>query len=151
MTATFEFGSVPTYAERLPWIPIKDGEWFKPLRFLSGNRGRTLLLRLEPGVIEPLHRHTGEVHGFNLEGSRQLLESGQIVGPGDYVYEPAGNQDSWMAVGDVPCVVFISLRGALEYLGPDGDVIARDDTESMAAGYRTYCEANGLEWFDLSA
>jgi len=30
-------------------------------------------------------------------------------------------------------------------------LIARDDTESMAAGYRTYCEANGLEWFDLSA
>ena len=90
-------------------------------------------------------------HWDNLEGSRQLLESGQIIGPGDYVYEPAGNQDSWMAVGNVPCVVFISLRGALEYLGPEGDVIARDDTESMAAGYRTYCEANGLEWFDLSA
>jgi 2,4'-dihydroxyacetophenone dioxygenase len=58
------------------------------------------LLRLEPGAEIATHRHTGEVHAFNLEGSRQL-SSGEIIGPGDYVYEPLGNMDSWKVVGDV--------------------------------------------------
>ena len=96
----FAFGSMLTGAESLPWIPVAPGESIKPLRFLSGNRGRVLLLRLEPGCVVPPHRHTGDVHAFNLEGSRELLDSGQIVGPGDYVYEPAGNADTWRAVGE---------------------------------------------------
>jgi 2,4'-dihydroxyacetophenone dioxygenase len=41
-----------------------------------------------------------EVHALNLAGTRKLLDTGEVVGPGGYVYEPAGNVDSWMAIGD---------------------------------------------------
>ena len=58
--------------EGLPWAPLSDGKSFKPLRFLTGNRGFVELLRLEPGEEIAAHRHTGEVHAFNLEGLRQL-------------------------------------------------------------------------------
>jgi quercetin dioxygenase-like cupin family protein len=51
-----------------------------------GNRGFVELLRFEPRSFSPLHRHTGEVHAFNLEGSRKLC-TGELIGPGDYVYE----------------------------------------------------------------
>jgi 2,4'-dihydroxyacetophenone dioxygenase len=51
------------------------------------------------------------VYAFNLEGSRELIDSGEVVGPGDYVYEPAGNADSWRVIGDEPCIVFIVTRG----------------------------------------
>lgn len=142
--------SYPTQAADLPWIPLGDGLSFKPLRFLPGMRGRVLLLRLEPGTEIPRHRHTGEVHGFNLEGTRQL-HTGELVGPGDYVYEPAGNVDSWKAVGDVPVVVFITVRGAVEFLDDSGDVVQRDTTDSMRETYLDYCKANGLAEVDLAS
>jgi quercetin dioxygenase-like cupin family protein len=144
------FGSQLTDAAGVPWIPLGPGEDFKPLAFLPNQRGRVLLLRLSPGTLVPRHRHTGEVHGFNLEGHRKLLDNGQLVGPGDYVYEPAGNVDSWMAVGDSPVTVFIFVRGAVEYLDDDGNVIQRDTTDTMADTYRRYCEQNGLEPLDLT-
>lgn len=150
MTLAFAYGSRPTDVDRVPWIPLAEGEAFKPLRFLPNNRGRVLLLRLDPGTLVPRHRHTGEVHGFNVEGSRQLLDTGEIIPSGGYVYEPAGNVDSWMAVGDSPVTVFIAVRGAVEYLDDDDQVIQRDTTATMLDTYLGYCEANGLDPADLS-
>jgi 2,4'-dihydroxyacetophenone dioxygenase len=145
----FAFSSLLTDAESLPWIPLGPGESFKPLRFLSGNRGRVLLLRLEPGCVVPPHRHTGDVHAFNLEGSRELIDNGQVVGPGDYVYEPAGNADTWRVVGDSPCTVFIVTRGVMEYLDDQGQVVQRDSTETLRETYLGHCKANGFEPVDL--
>jgi 2,4'-dihydroxyacetophenone dioxygenase len=134
--------SQPFDPATIPWIPLGPGESFKPLRF-SG-RGRALLLRLEPETVVPLHRHLGEVHGFNLSGYRRLIETDQIVGPGGYVYEPAGNVDSWMAVGDEPVVVHIVSFGAMEYLGADGAVTRRDTPSSLYETYVRFCEENNL-------
>jgi 2,4'-dihydroxyacetophenone dioxygenase len=145
----FAFGSMLSDAESLPWIPVGPGESIKPLRFVSGNRGRVLLLRLEPGCVVPPHRHTGDVHAFNVEGSRELVDSGQIVGPGDYVYEPAGNADTWRVVGDSPCTVFIVTRGVMEYLDDQGEVVQRDSTDSLRESYLRYCTDNGLSPVDL--
>jgi 2,4'-dihydroxyacetophenone dioxygenase len=132
----------------VPWVPLSDGKSFKPLRFLSCNRGFVELLRLEPGEAIPLHRHTGEVHAFNLEGSRQLC-TGEVVGPGGYVYEPAGNIDSWKVVGDVPLIVMIVATGAVEYLGADNAVTARFTANTLMDCYREYCAANNLTPIDL--
>jgi quercetin dioxygenase-like cupin family protein len=145
----FAFGSLLTRAESLPWIPVGPGEWIKPLRVLAGNRGRALLLRLEPGGIVPPHRHTGDVHAFNLEGSRELIDNGQIVGPGDYVYEPAGNADTWRVVGDTACTVFIVTRGVMEYLDDRGSVVQRDSADTLRKAYLHHCRDNGLEPVDL--
>jgi quercetin dioxygenase-like cupin family protein len=135
--------------ERLPWIPLGPGESFRPLRFLAQDRGRVLLLRLEPGTLVPLHRHLGEVHAYNLAGRRKLIETDEIVGPGGYVYEPAGNVDSWMAVGDEPVIVHITSYGAMEYLGPNGDVVKRDSASSLRDIYLRYCAENGVAPLDL--
>ena len=135
----------------IPWIPLGSGESFKPLRFLSNDRGRVLLLRLEPGVVVPRHRHLGEVHGFNVSGSRKLIESGEIVGPGGYVYEPAGNVDSWMAVGDEPVIVHIATFGPMEYLGDDDQVLRRDTASSLHEIYLRYCEEHNLTPAKLKA
>jgi quercetin dioxygenase-like cupin family protein len=127
----------------LPWIPLGPGESFKPLRFYPDDRGRVLLLRLEPGVVVPRHRHLGEVHVFNVAGERQL-DTDDIVGPGGYVYEPAGNVDSWKAVGQEPLVVHIVAFGAMEYLGDDGQVLRRDSAGSLRDTYLRYCRDNGV-------
>jgi 2,4'-dihydroxyacetophenone dioxygenase len=135
--------SLPFDPDSIPWIPLGPGESFKPLHFTD--RGRALLLRLEPGTIVPLHRHLGEVHGFNLSGYRRLIETDEIVGPGGYVYEPAGNVDSWMAVGDEPVVVHIVSFGAMEYIGANGEVTRRDTPSSLYETYVRFCTENNLK------
>jgi 2,4'-dihydroxyacetophenone dioxygenase len=141
--------SLPTDPADIPWIPLGPGESFKPLRFLPNGRGRALLLRLEPGTLVPLHRHGGEVHAYNVAGSRKLLETGEIVGPGGYVYEPPGNVDSWMAVGEEPAVVLITAFGPMDYLGEDGTVLRRDSPSSLRETYLRYCGDHGLVPLDL--
>jgi|SRR6266567_2935910 len=67
-----------------PWIPTGPGKSFRPLRFTD--EGWSELMRLEPGSVVALHRHTGDVHALNLSGSREIIGTGEIVGPGGYVY-----------------------------------------------------------------
>jgi quercetin dioxygenase-like cupin family protein len=100
-----------------------------------------LLLRLEPGTVIPRHRHHGEVHAYNISGSRQL-DSGEIIGPGGYVYEPPGNVDSWWAVGDEPVIVHITAFGAMEYLDENGEVLQSDTPSSLQEIYERWGEAN---------
>jgi uncharacterized protein YdeI (YjbR/CyaY-like superfamily) len=45
------------------------------------HEGFVELLRMEPGVATPLHRHSGEIHAYKLGGSRQLC-TGEVIGPG---------------------------------------------------------------------
>jgi quercetin dioxygenase-like cupin family protein len=135
--------------DRVPWVPLSADKAFKPLRFLSDNRGFVELLRLEPGAAIPLHRHTGEVHALNLEGWR-LLSSGERVGPGDYVHEPAGNVDSWTVIGAAPLVVMVVVHGAVEYLDDDGCVTARYTSDGLLDLYRRHCAAAGIEPLDLT-
>lgn len=144
MTVPESVASQQVDTESLPWIPLGPGESFKPLRFFPNDRGRILLLRLEPGTLVPRHRHTGEVHGFNIAGRRRLLETQEEIGPGGYVYEPPGNVDSWMAVGNEPVIVHITAYGAVEYLGEHDEVVQRHTASSLLATYQRYCEDGGL-------
>ena len=67
-------GQLPTHfiaSEDIPWVPEGEGKWARPLQFL-GDKGFVELLRMQPGTVMPLHRHTGEVHVFQLAGQRQL-------------------------------------------------------------------------------
>jgi len=92
-----------------------------------------------------LHRRTGEVHAYNLSGSRQILGTGEIVGPGDYVYEPPGNVDAWQAVGDEPCVVHIKVTGTVEYFDEAGAVTGQADSASQRAAYLGWCRETGSD------
>ena len=138
------YASQPLDTESIPWIPLGPGESFKLLHFLANDRGRVLLLRLEPGTVVPRHRHLGEVHAFNVAGSRKLLDTGEVLGPGAYVYEPAGNVDSWMAVGDEPVIVHITSLGPMEYLSDNDQVLRRDTESTLHDIYVRHCEEHGL-------
>jgi quercetin dioxygenase-like cupin family protein len=127
--------------ESLPWQPVRPGFSVKLLRGGDDDDTRVQLLRLEPGTVIPRHRHTGEVHAWNLAGSRTLLETGELVGPGGYVYEPPGNIDSWMAVGDEPLIVFVTVRGAIEYVGDDA-IPGRSTTRTVTESWTRFLEAN---------
>ncbi|HEX3578460.1 MAG TPA: hypothetical protein VHY33_07840 [Thermoanaerobaculia bacterium] len=84
------------------------------------------------------------MHGYKLSGYRRLIETDEVVGPGGYVYEPAGNVDSWTAVGDEAVIVHIVSFGAMEYIGADGEVTRRDTPSSLYETYARFCADNNL-------
>ena len=123
-------------------MPLGPGVSVRLLRLVGEDR--TLQLKVEPGVkIEP-HAHGGEVHAYNVSGSRRL-GNGEVAGPGAYVYEPPGNVDSWTCIGDEPVVIQITMSGSLTYLngrGAEGDVT---DTLKLRKLYRQWCAREGIE------
>jgi hypothetical protein len=133
----------PLHTDDMAWIPTGGGKSFRPLRFTAD--GWSELMRLEPGSLVGLHRHTGDVHAYNLAGTREILSTGETVGPGDYVYEPAGNTDTWQAVGDEPCIVHIKITGAVEYLDESGAVTGSADSATQYAAYLAWCGETGTE------
>jgi len=134
--------ALPVDTDGMPWIATGPGKSFRPLRFAAD--GWSELMRLEPGSAVALHRHTGEVHAFNIHGTREILGSGELVGPGGYVYEPAGTVDGWGAVGDEPCVVHIKVAGIIEYLDDNGQVIESVNAETQRAVYLAWCQAHDV-------
>jgi len=140
--------SKPLHTKDLPWMPLEPGVSARLLR-LAG-KDRTLQLKVEPGVTIETHAHGGEVHAFNVSGSRRL-GNGDIAGPGAYVYEPAGNMDSWACVGDEPVVVQITMTGSLAYLGEDGRPVEVTDTPKLRALYLDWCAREGHDPVALGA
>jgi len=132
----------PVETDGMPWIPTGPGKSFRPLRFAAD--GWSELMRLEPGSAVALHRHAGEVHAFNISGTREILGTGELVGPGSYVYEPAGTVDGWGATGDEPCVVHIKVTGTIEYLDDNGQVIESVNAETQRAVYLAWCRAHDV-------
>ena len=122
------------------WMPEGEGKWSLPLHFLPDGAGWVELMRLAPGVRVGLHRHTGEVHALNLSGERRLND-GRVIRAGEYVYEPAGNVDWWEATGQEPLVVFVAVKGSVEYLGAHHTVLKRIDTADRIADYQRHCAA----------
>jgi len=133
----------PVRTEEMAWIPTGGGKSFRPLRFDPD--GWSELMRLDPGSVVGLHRHTGEVHAFTLAGVRQILGTDEILAAGDYLHEPTGNVDSWQAVGDEPCVVHIQITGAVEYLDDTAtQVVGRADSNTQRQTYLAWCAGHGL-------
>ncbi|MEO6154588.1 MAG: cupin domain-containing protein [Thermomonas sp.] len=138
-----------TDIDDLPWIPsTTPGKSSKPLRFFRHDRGFVELLRMESGVVMPLHRHNGETHAFNLSGQRQLC-TGEIIGPGDYVYEPPGNVDWWTVVGEEAMVALVVVTGTVDFLGPGDNVRFTASAQTQLDDYRQYCLSQGIKELDL--
>ena len=89
---------------------------------------------------EPLpapHFHDIAVPRLGVEYTR-----GRVHYRGGYVYEPPGNVDEWRAVGDEPCVVFLTARGAIEYVDDPGPS-PRSTTPSVTASYAAFVAGAG--------
>lgn len=71
---------------------------------------RARLLRFEPGVRFPVHRHRGNEDVFVLEGS-YTDSSGQTVQAGDTQQMAAGSEHALVVSAEEPCVAAIVQRG----------------------------------------
>jgi quercetin dioxygenase-like cupin family protein len=84
-----ELRSTLVAASSMPWQRTEfDGIEMKIL--YQDTEGRsTILFRMAPGAVVPLHEHTALEQTFMLEGS--LQDSEGSVGAGDFVWRPGGN------------------------------------------------------------
>jgi anti-sigma factor ChrR (cupin superfamily) len=76
--------------EDMPWLdsPFK-GIQFKTLYQNDQTGMSTLLVKMEPGAVVPLHEHTALEQTYMLEGSLEDDEGRAL--PGDFVWRPGGN------------------------------------------------------------
>jgi anti-sigma factor ChrR (cupin superfamily) len=76
-------------ASAMPWQPTAfEGIEMKIL--YADEEGRsTILFKMAPGAIVPLHEHTALEQTYMLEGSLEDIEG--KCGPGDFVWRPGGN------------------------------------------------------------
>jgi anti-sigma factor ChrR (cupin superfamily) len=76
-------------ASAMPWQPTAfDGIEMKVL-YTDGEGRSTILFKMAPGAIVPLHEHTALEQTYMLEGSLEDVEG--RCGPGDFVWRPGGN------------------------------------------------------------
>jgi anti-sigma factor ChrR (cupin superfamily) len=78
------------HTEGMPWMDSPfEGIQFKTL-FQDDKTGMsTLLVKMEPGAVVPLHEHTALEQTYVLEGSLEDDEGKAL--PGDFVWRPGGN------------------------------------------------------------
>jgi 2,4'-dihydroxyacetophenone dioxygenase len=122
--------------ENAPWVDVADGIWFKLVKVLDNDKGWISLLRLKPGAAVGPHRHAGEVHGFVLQGTRVLMD-GTVCEKGSYVYEPAGNVDTWSTTGDQDMISLFYVNGFVEYLNGDGQVTFQETAASKRESWES--------------
>jgi anti-sigma factor ChrR (cupin superfamily) len=84
-----ELRSTFVAASSMPWQPTEfDGIEMKIL--YQDDEGRsTILFRMAPGAVVPLHEHTALEQTYMLEGSLEDAEG--ACGAGDFVWRPGGN------------------------------------------------------------
>jgi anti-sigma factor ChrR (cupin superfamily) len=85
-------------ANDMPWEKIVyPGCFVKTLMVDRKNGLLTVLLRMEPGAELPDHEHILMEQTYMIEGrlvDRSGPEKGLSVGPGEFVYRPAGSRHS---------------------------------------------------------
>ncbi|MEY4072715.1 MAG: hypothetical protein RJA29_72 [Pseudomonadota bacterium] len=78
------------HANGMPWLDSPfEGIQFKTLYQDEKTGMSTLLVKMEPGAVVPLHEHTAIEQTYVLEGSLEDDEGKAL--PGDFVWRPGGN------------------------------------------------------------
>ncbi|MDX1381407.1 MAG: SgcJ/EcaC family oxidoreductase, partial [Xanthomonadales bacterium] len=74
------------------------------------------MVRFQPGVASPPHRHSGAYHAVVVEGTVTNPIEGETspvqMGPGHYWYVPGGTAHVTACVSDTPCLVYAHMDGA---------------------------------------
>lgn len=134
----------------LPWIPYFGDAKFKLLKANPVTGQTVTLLRVPAAMQLPAHFHPGTVIVYTVQGTWRYLEDPWVSKAGDVVYEPAGSSHTPQAVGDEEVITLNIVEGTLDYLGENGEIIARDNFESFLKKYHDHCAAEGIEPVDVT-
>lgn len=77
-------------AAAMSWQPTQfEGIEMKILYSDTATGLSTILFKMAPGAVVPLHEHTALEQTYMLEG--RLVDAEGSAGPGDFVWRPSGN------------------------------------------------------------
>lgn len=118
-------------ANEMPWDPIRyPGCYVKTLMIDKATGLLTVLLKMEPGAELPDHEHTLLEQTYVIEGrlvDKDGSEVGLTVGPGEFVYPPAGSRHSaWTPEGGLMIAIFQIPNKFFEKDGSVVDLVGDD-------------------------
>jgi anti-sigma factor ChrR (cupin superfamily) len=113
------------HANEMDWEPIRyPGCYVKTLMVDPQQGLLTVLLKMDPGAELPDHEHTLVEQTYMIEGRLVDLdgpEKGLEVGPGEFVWRPAGSRHSaWTPEGGLMLAVF---QVPNKFFEQDGSVV----------------------------
>jgi quercetin dioxygenase-like cupin family protein len=118
------------HSQDMPWIsqPGIEGSEIKLLRTIPETGGMVFLLRIQPGVVGPMHKHFASAEYFVLQGNVSF--GTEQLGPGSYAYELGGFRHSEDAPHE-EVVMFFITHGPLQVINEDGSRGPVIDTDSI--------------------
>ena len=128
------------------WVPQAPGIAFKPL-ILSVSQGYYVNILRVSGCSGMLsrHRHTGPVHGITLRGKWRYLEHDWVASPGDYVFEPPGENHTLAILEGVPeMTTLFHVTGGYIYVDPYGEALEYEDVFTKLTYAGRHYQAVGL-------
>lgn len=128
------------HSQDMPWIsqPGIEGSEIKLLRTIPETGGMVFLLRIQPGVKGPMHKHFASAEYFVLEGSVTFGE--ERLSAGSYAYELGGFRHTEDAPEEEVVMLFIT-HGPLQIINDDGSRGVVVDTDSIVRAVARYSEA----------
>lgn len=76
-------------ASQMDWVPTGIDKIDMKVLYKDDEGRSTIMFKMAPGAVVPLHEHTKLEQTFVLEGS--LEDDEGVCGAGDFVWRPAGN------------------------------------------------------------
>ena len=124
--------------DELPWEPTDfPGVECKTLLIDKAQGLLTVLLKMAPGAVLPDHEHVRIEQTYVLEGrlvDKEGAEVGLEVGPGEFVWRPAGSRHSaWTPDGALMIAMFLVPNRFFDADGREVDMLG-DDWETKWRG-----------------
>lgn len=128
---SLNMNELPIYKDAMPGVPGIDSQ---PL-FMDPHNG-TWVMRIffHPGVIMPVHFHTGTVHLWTLSGRWMYVEyPDQPQTAGCYLYEPGGSIHQFMTPADNTEITetIMVVSGANINFDPEGNYLGLLDASEV--------------------
>ncbi|NWJ74809.1 2,4'-dihydroxyacetophenone dioxygenase family protein [Pseudonocardia sp. ICBG1122] len=135
---------VPPSEEASPWVPWGDNAAIRHLAFDVRNNKFSNILWVKGGGRLGVHRHSGAVRGFCLEGSWRYKEYDWVATPGAYVHENPGVQHTLVCDDPNGMKTLFWMEGTLEFYDDHGALDEMMDVFWFIEHYVTYCRAHGI-------
>ncbi|MGD9527772.1 2,4'-dihydroxyacetophenone dioxygenase family protein [Pseudonocardia sp.] len=138
-------GAVRVDTEALKWTDFPEGNArFVLLSIDPTSGGWTGILKFPPGQKIQMHHHAGGVEVYNISGDWSYTEGG--MGPGYYMYEPAGVIHEPQIESEV--TMFVVVRGSIVYFDDDGNFESFMDAHMLYTLVKNNGAADHLKHFD---
>jgi len=112
----------------LPWTEwVMPGTWFKLLNLNDIQGSFTILLKVDPDMDTPIHKHAGGVEVFVLEG--EFGYDDDRGGAGCYAFEASGSVHQPDSPGGT--LMFAVIYGPIIGYNDDGSVAGVVDNDLM--------------------